>query len=119
MTEYVNRCTLEVNGQSIDDFKAVTEKKRTIAKPVKLMNKQGTAGVTPEYGAMVDYVVPQDTSEFDFDAVKDGTLVIEYENGKRIRYSEVRTLEIGEAKIDGDNELVKAIDLFASGRKEE
>ena len=114
--EYINRCTLTVNGQEIEDFKSVTENERELSRQVNLMNTTGHCSVTQRPGCKVDYVVPQAAAEFDFDSVKDGTLTIEYENGKRITYQGVRTLKIGEAKIDGDNELVKTIEFGAKKR---
>jgi len=119
MSEYVNTCLLEINGQQIEDFKSVTEDEQELARKVNLMNKTGSCGVTPRPGVKVDYVVPEDATEFDFASVKDGTLTIEYMNGKRTTYSRVRTLKIGEGKIDGDNELVKTIEFSAESRVEE
>ena len=116
MSEYVNRCLLVVNGQEIEDFKSVTEDERELARKVNLMNKTGHCGVTERPGVKLDYVVPEDADEFDFDSVKDGTLTIEYLNGKRISYSGVRTLKIGESKIDGDNELVRTIEFGSEKR---
>ncbi len=117
--EYVNKCLLDVNGQQITDFKAVTENERELARQVNLMNKTGHCGVTQRNGVKVDYVVPEDETEFDFESVKDATLTIEYMNGKRITHMGVRTLKIGESKIDGDNELVRTIDLGSEKRIEE
>jgi hypothetical protein len=117
--EYINRCTLTVNGQDISDFKSVTEDERELARRVNLMHKTGHCSVTPRPGCKLDYAVPLDSPEFDFAGVKDGTLSIEYENGKRITYSGVRTLKVGESKIDGDNELVRTIEFGAEKRVEE
>ena len=114
--EYINRCTLTINGQEITDFKSVTEDERELARKVNLMNKTGHCTVTQRPGCKVDYVVPLDAPEFDFDSVTGGTLSIEYENGKRITYTGVRTLKIGESKVDGDNELVRTIELGAEKR---
>lgn len=116
MSEYVNRCFLEVNGQTIEDFKSVAEKEVELHKAVNLMNKTGVCGVTPRYGVTVDYVVPAGEPEFDWEAVKDGTLTIEYEGGRRRSFTGVYVGKIGEAKTDGDNELVKSIELLATGR---
>lgn len=119
MSEYVTRCTLDVNGQAIEDFKAVTEKEIELHKAIKLMNKTGVAGVTPRYGVDVDYVVPADAPEFGWEGVKNGTLSIEYENGKRTTYTGVYIGKIGQAKVDGENELVRTIELIATGRVKE
>ena len=116
MSEYVSRCTLEANGQDIDDFKSFTENEIELRKVVKLMNKTGSAGLTPRYGFEVDYVVPEDTPEFDWEALKDGTFTVVYENGKRKSYTGVSTLKIGQEKIDGENETVRTISLMAVKR---
>jgi hypothetical protein len=117
--EYVNRCTLAIDGQNIEDFKTFTENERELARQVNLMNKTGHCGVTQRPGCKLDYVVPLDAPEFDFDAVRDGVLTVEYENGKRKIFTGVRTLKIGEEKIDGDNEVVRTIEFGAQQRREE
>ncbi|MDH5525220.1 MAG: hypothetical protein OEY01_14685 [Desulfobulbaceae bacterium] len=119
MSEYVNRCFLEANGQAIEDFKTVSEKEVEHHKAVKLMNKTGVSGVTPRYGVDVDYVVPEDATEFDWEGMKNGTLTIEYVNGKRTTYTGVYIAKVGQQKIDGDNELVRPIELIATGRVKE
>ncbi|MDA8137926.1 MAG: hypothetical protein M0036_04660 [Desulfobacteraceae bacterium] len=119
MSEYVNRCVLAINGQNIEDFKTFTEIERELSRRVNLMNKTGHCSVTQRPGCMLDYVVPLDGVEFDFEGVKDATLTVEYENGLRKIFTGVRTLKIGEEKIDGDNELVKTIEFSAEKRRVE
>ncbi|MBI5550748.1 MAG: hypothetical protein HY911_04515 [Desulfobacterales bacterium] len=116
MTEFVNKCYLDVNGRSIEDFKAVTEREQEYFRQVNLMNKTGHAAVTTRYGASVDYVVPETEAEFDWTSVRDGRLTIEYMNGKRITYTGVYVLKVGEGKIDGENEKVQTIELGAEKR---
>ena len=111
--------SLAINGQNIEDFKSFTENARELARQVNLMNKTGHVGVTQRPGCMVNYVVPLDGDEFDFDSVVDGTLTIEFENGKRTIFTGVRTLTIGESTIDGDNELVRQITFGAEKRRVE
>jgi hypothetical protein len=114
--EYVSQVLLEVNGQSIEDFKSVTEKEVEVRKVVPLMKKIGVVGTRPQYGIDVEYVVPKDAPEFDFDAVADGTLTIDLENGTRKQYSGVYTLKVGETKYDGENEATRTIELVAMKR---
>lgn len=118
MSDYVNTVTLDVNGQQIDDFKGFTDNERELAKPVNLMNKTGFMKTTQRPGCKVDYVVPTE-GEFDWESVKDGRLSVEYENGKRVTFTGVNTLKIGEAKVDGDNEVVRSIELGAKERVNE
>jgi len=114
--EYVNLVTLEVNGQSIDDFQSVTEKEVELRKEVRLVNKSGVVKITPRYGASVDYVVPKSGPEFDFESVEDGTLTIDLENGVRKQYTGVYTTKIGDAKYGEDKEVVRTIDFVAMKR---
>ncbi len=115
MSDYVSRVNLEINGLSITDFAAVTEEKVEIGKKVHLMNATGFCNRLPRYELKVDYVIPSDTPEFDFTIVKGGTLTIDYQNGTRKTYSGVSTLEIGNAKYDGEKEATKEISLMATG----
>lgn len=116
---YVSRVLLDVDGQSIEDFKAVTEKEVELYKQINLMNKTGHIKTVPRYAVDVEYVVPEASSEFSWNAVEAGRLSIEYLNGKRITFTGVYPLKIGEAKADGENEMVRTISLGATGRVEE
>lgn len=119
MPEYVSRCRLEVNGQTIEDFKSVSVKEIELHKAVNLMSKTGIIKLTPRYAVAVDYVVPEDTSEFNWEEVTNGTLTNEYENGKRETFTGVYIGKVGEKKVDGENETVRTIELIALGRAEE
>lgn len=119
MSEYVSLCTLAINGQEITDFKTFTDNEREIRKPVPLMNKTGRCRVTARPGCKLDYVVPMDGEEFDFDSVENGTLTVQYENGRRTTYSGVSTAKVGEAKLDGEKEVVRTIEFIAEKRVEE
>lgn len=116
MSEYVLKVNLEVNGQDISDFKSVTESEVELRKEIRLMNKTGFADAQPRYGAEVEYVVPSDAAEFDFEAVKNGTLTIDKNNGVRVAYTGVYCLKVGSVKYDGDNEAVRTITFGATGR---
>jgi hypothetical protein len=113
MSEYVTLCKLTVNGKSVEDFKQVTEKEIEYYKQINLMNKTGHAKVTPRYGVTVDYVVPSIETEFDWANVANGTLIITDEGGAKTTYSGVYILKLGEKKRDGENEVVRTIDLGA------
>ena len=116
MPEYVARVRFEINGKDIEDFKTVEEEEVELNKEVNLMNKTGNVGVTPRYKINVDYVVPKDSEEFDFGKVKDGTLTIDYENGKRIQYAGVTVLKIGATSYDGEKEATRKISFMATGK---
>lgn len=118
MSEYVSKVLLEVNGKEITDFKQVEEEEFELNKEVNLMNKTGYVGVTPRYKANVDYVIPKDAEEFDFPAVKDGTLTIDRNNGTRIQFTGVTTLKIGSVSYDEEKEAVRKISFMATDRTE-
>lgn len=115
--EYVSQVILSVNGKEITDFKSVTEGERELRKKVKLMNGQGLLKTTPDYKVTVEYVIPKNAPEFDFDSVEDGTLTIDLGNDTKILYTGVATMKVGETKYDGENESTKTIELGATGRK--
>lgn len=119
MPEYVSKVSLEVNGQIVEDFKSVDEKKRELRKEIKLMNRRGIIRVTPEFKVDVEYVMPADAPEFDWENVEDGTLTLAFPTGKRITFSGVYVLAIGDLKMDGEKEATRTIELVAMGRTEE
>ncbi|OPY07255.1 MAG: hypothetical protein A4E68_01937 [Syntrophaceae bacterium PtaB.Bin095] len=115
---YVSQVLLEVNGQSIADFQSVEENEYEVYKPVNLMNGTGHLKTTERYGLKLDYVVPADSAEFDFNTVAGGTITIDRQNGKRTTYTGVYVTKIGAAKYDGEKEVVRTIEFSAKARKE-
>jgi len=117
--EYVSLITLEVNGQEITDFNKVKEPKREVRKVIKLMNKTGFITLNPAYtDGTIEYVVPKDSSEFDFDGVTDGTLTIDKGNGSRVTYSGVVVTEIDEPEYGDEKEAIRKITWGAAKRTE-
>jgi len=118
---FVTRALLDVNGQQIDNFKSVTQKAVTAAKQVPLMYKSGVAPLTKRFQVEVEYVVPQEAINV-FNWMQDfgssATLVITYDGGQSVTFSSVAVLEVGDAKIDGENELVQTVTLAASARSD-
>lgn len=120
MAMYVNKVTLEVEGQGIEDFKTVQEGPRTITRPVNLMNKTGKIKATQRPTLRLDYVVPEDAPEFDFEGIGDDAVItLEYGNGKRVTYRGVSVGEVGEQTYDEEKELVRPISFIAEERVEE
>ncbi len=111
--DYVNRVTLEINSQQIEDFDSFTEGERDLAGQVKLMNKTGTVKLLERPACSLEYVVPFDTPEFDFAKVIGGTITIDYGNKKRRTYTGVRTAKIGATKFGDDKAATRSIDFFA------
>ena len=116
-TEYVAQILLEVNGQSLDDFASVTEGEYEVRKEVKLATKFGVITVPVRYPLEVEYNVPKDVPEFDFESVSNGTLTIDKLNGLRVMYSGVYCLKVGATKYDGDKEATRTLNLVAMKRK--
>jgi hypothetical protein len=113
---YVNRCNLEVNGQEFSDFASFTDNNTVVAKTVNLMNKTGFATMTPRYGFSLEVKKPY-TGELDLDTVVNGTLTVQFDNGERILYRGVNTLETGDGALDGETELTYT-KIFGATNKE-
>lgn len=114
--EYVTSVILEINGKQIDDWKAFREGERETKKVIQLARKQGVIPVKAGYPLEVDYVVPMNRPEIDFEEEFDGqtgTLTIDLENGTRKVYTDVDLLKVGQTEYDGDKEAVRTISLFA------
>lgn len=118
MDGYVAKVTLAVNGRSITDFKAFTEKGYPVRKKVDLMGKKGVTKVTPDYPLEVDYVVPQ-AGAVDWPSVEDATITVEYDGGRVVRYTGVSVMDVGDTRFDGDKEAVCTIQLLALKRLED
>lgn len=116
--EFVSQVLLEVNGKSITDFKSVEEKEYEIHKTVNLMNNTGHIRSKERHGVSLEYVIPKDTTPFDFEKVANGKIVIDYQSGLRVNYGGVYVTKIGAVKHDGDKESTKTIDFSAKTRKE-
>ena len=116
MEAYITTITLEIDGELLEDFNSFTEKGRVKKKLVKLMNGHGTTKVTASNLFSLDYVIPADKTEFDFDGLEDATVTVDYENGTRISFGGCEVLSIGEAKFDGDKEVTKNIEFAATTR---
>jgi hypothetical protein len=113
---YASQVILEVNGQQVDDFQSVTQGKVEGRKLVQLMNKWGFVTIPKVYPLTVDYIIPADSPEFDFESVANGTLTIDDENGHRTQYGGVYWLSSGDTKREGGKETIRPIDLAALRR---
>jgi hypothetical protein len=119
MELYATQITLNINGEQINDFNAFTEKERVFKKTVNLMNSTGILSVFQRHHFSLEYVVPANKPEFDFESVSEGTVKIVYENGRSVSFGEVHCLSIGDSKFDGDKEVTKNIEFSAHSRTEE
>lgn len=106
MSLYVNKCTLEVNGATFEDFSSFTDNSVQKHIMVPLMNKTGYAKMTPRYGFSVEVKYPRTPSGIDLDNVENGTFTVEYDNGSRTLYQGVYTLDTGDKATTGDSETV-------------
>jgi hypothetical protein len=115
MALYVTRAALEINGAVETNFKSFTEKSRVMRKMVPLMYHSGTANLTQRYQVELDYVWPA-VGAFDFDQVQGGTLTVEYDDGTRVDFGGVSTLETGDVTVDGENEKIVKVTLGCETR---
>ena len=107
MSDYVNTVELEFNGFSYSDFDTFTKTSVTKAKQVNLMNKTGTARMTPRYGFSLTHKRSFNGLPFDIDDVHGGTLTAVYPDGRRETYVGVATAETGDGTVDGETELTE------------
>jgi hypothetical protein len=110
---------VEINGFNIEDFNSVTPGAFTAGKQVELMNKTNFGRMTPRYTFQINFVEPADGYPVDIENIKNGTCTIEYDNGKRITYGDVNTMEVGEGAINGTDEYNYPITYSASSRTPE
>ena len=117
MSEFVSRVNVDINGQTITDFKNFKVGEREHRKQVDLMHKTGHINVTPRHTFSLDYVTPSTDSEFDFESLNgDARVSIEKPNGSRITFTGVSSLKEGEETFDGENEATRTIEFGATGR---
>lgn len=118
---YISKCELTANGQPITDFSEFSESEIELRAQVNLMNGTGYLEKTPRYQIVVTYVPPASGTEFDWNGLKNGTFVVEYNGGRRVNFSEVCTLKVGEKSVSeaGDKPLSYQVTLGAGGRTEE
>jgi hypothetical protein len=118
MRETVSKITLEVDGQEISKFESVTEPEETIAEQEMFMDGPVQYEVDANFSPIeVVAAIPKNEEEYDWRAVKDGTLVIDRRNGTRITYTGVRTLTLGSINYDKKTAR-RTISLGATGRSE-
>jgi hypothetical protein len=114
--EIVGEIILDINGQTIEDFKSVKELDREIAKRVKLMNKHKRRKVTGELGLDIEYVIPSGEAEFDFANLSGGTLTIDHQDGRRIKYFGVSVLTVGGVNYEEDSDPTRTITVMCTRR---
>ena len=117
--QYVTQVKVEHNGVSITDFKKFSEGARVLKKSIRLMGKRGHIKTTPEYTFSLDYVIPANKPEHDFEEEGEARVTVEYEGGQRYTYTGVETLEIGETTFDDENEATRTINFAAADRVKE
>jgi len=119
MSEYVSQVDLTIGSELESNFKKVTLSEVEHRKEVKLMKKTGVVKITPSYKINLDYVIPADSAERDFEDVSGETITLEYPNGTRHTYTGVACLKEGGQEFDGENEAIKKVEFFAEKRIKE
>lgn len=111
MSEYVSRILLEVNGQSFEDFQDFEEGEIELKKQFALMNGTGIHGTQPVITSKLTAVIPKDKPEFDFTQLVDGTITVDYQNGRRKTYPNCHTLRLGRIAHNGNKESTREIEI--------
>ncbi|HHA19883.1 MAG TPA: hypothetical protein ENK70_09285, partial [Methylophaga sp.] len=96
MSQYVNKVTLEVDGVQFTDFSGFTDNSVEKHVQVPLMNQTGHAKKTARYSFSVTTAIPFAEVAIDLDEVANGTCTVVYDNGDRVTYLGVYTLETGD-----------------------
>lgn len=120
-TKYIVRAEVACNGANVADFKGFTENAVTPAKAVPLMHSTGAAKLTRRWSFALDYVVPQ-ANPIDWHSYVSGdasTAVLTFDNGDTVQYGGIEVTEVGDAAVDGENELVRRITFMAATRNGE
>lgn len=112
---FITRAYLEVNGKLIEDFSKVSVSPVTHGKKINLMNGSGYAELTKRFEVSLDYKVPT-VGAVDWSTIKNSTLTVEYRGGDRVNFTGINIVEVGEAAIDGENELTQTIRLSANAK---
>jgi len=119
MSQYVNICSVELNGQDISEYLSTFSDNNTVvAKAVNLMNKTGIAQMTPRYGFSLEVKKPY-LGSIDLDSIINGTATVQYDNGERFLYRGVSILETGDGAVDGETELTYTKLFMATNKEKE
>lgn len=115
--QYISRVSLDVNGQTIEDFNAFEEMEIVNAKDVKLMHSTGFANVTKRFKVTLDYVVPA-VNAIDFLALPaEGTIHVTYDSGEEHNYTGVTVENQGNTTFNGEGEAIRKV-LFICESKD-
>ncbi len=118
--QYARTVILTLNGVRIRGIKGFREPNVSLWDPVDTMDDTGAAEKTARYKDMeIDYIVPVTDPEYDWEAVNDARLTVEYPSGKRHTYTGVYPSEVGGAKLDGEGDAIREVKLFAADRIKE
>lgn len=118
-TEYVSKITLIANGQEVAHLESCTEMEREVRTSKNLMRSTGFYRRQPRYQLQCVYAIPAAATEFDFEGLENGTIIVEYEGGRRILYSGVSTLTIGEKPFNETDAATCTVLMGADSRREE
>ena len=120
MSDSISSCTLVLDGEEIEDFKAFEEEEIEAGREVPLMNSTKYAKKKARYRMTIEYVVP-DSGERDWAKLKnnDATLIITDDGGAVTTFYGVRLLSKGAKKRDGDSDVVIPMKLMAKKRDPE
>ena len=117
VTNYVSAAAVIVDGEELVDVKRVREGRRTLRRQFKVMRRRGQTNLTPDFIVELDTTIPEDGPGYDYDAIENKTLTIEYENGVKVIYLNASVLEIGDEEFDAENETIRKVTIGAGARQ--
>jgi len=116
--KYVARCIVMRNGARVDDLKNFKILEDVYREEVDLMTGSGSVDRARKYKFSLDYAPPKNGAILDWSNVEDETFIVELEGGRRLVYSGVDSLSVGELTLDGQQEAVMTVTFIAAGKDE-
>ena len=110
---------LEVNGVNVENFNQVDITEVTYAKRVDLMNITDHAVMTQRHGLAVTYVQPQGGFPTEVKVIRNGTITLQYDDGTRVTFSGVYSLNSDTGSINGTDEFTFVVNYSAVDRIDE
>lgn len=117
--KYANRARVTRNGQKVPHMKHFTRREAVYSSEVETMEGGGTVEKPKRPGFSIGYVLPKTNPKLDWSDVKDEDWVVEIQGGKRVIYTGVDCLSMGEFNLDGDGESVATLTFYAATEDEE
>lgn len=112
--KYVSRARVTRNGQKIQHMKSFRRREYSYAAEVETMDGGGSVDLPKRPGFSLDYALPKTNPKLDWSDVRDEDWTVELDGGKRIIYTGVDCVSMGEVTIDGEKESVATLTFIAA-----